>query len=240
MRSECAFSAFYGGCTAWRALCLRMRVCETGSCVLQNGLYPHRQWCRLHAVFLLSVPLPFCSLTFLFPYLSVPLRFRTRSLHTHYSKHLYAYIPLPDGCRNYKLRHSACTLCFKACGFVINTFFTDRSTGVIPCCPSENQTPASFKKAGVFRAYTLLLSFCSLPIFLQILFCYAFLCCCFCTSVLQQFYLYQYSFILSRAVLTILLSAHRLSNRQSRKIASKTGIQESAPLKIPFHAGTKK
>lgn len=176
---------------------------------------------------------------FLFPYLSVPLRFRTRSLHTH-SKHLYAYIPLPDGCRNYKLRHSACTLCFKACGFVINTFFTDRSTGVIPCCPSENQTPASFKKAGVFRAYTLLLSFCSLPIFLQILFCYAFLCCCFCTSVLQQFYLYQYSFILSRAVLTILLSAHRLSNRQSRKIASKTGIQESAPLKIPFHAGTKK
>ena len=132
------------------------------------------------------------------------------------------------------------TLCFKACGFVINTFFTDRSTGVIPCCPSENQTPASFKKAGVFRAYTLLLSFCSLPIFLQILFCYAFLCCCFCTSVLQQFYLYQYSFILSRAVLTILLSAHRLSNRQSRKIASKTGIQESAPLKIPFHAGTKK
>lgn len=81
---------------------------------------------------------------FLFPYLSVPLRFRTRSLHTHYSKHLYAYIPLPDGCRNYKLRHSACTLCFKACGFVINTFFTDRSTGVIPCCPSENQTPASF------------------------------------------------------------------------------------------------
>lgn len=181
----------------------------------------------------------FCSLSFLFPYLSVPLRFRTRSLHTH-SKHLYAYIPLPDGCRNYKLRHSACTLCFKACGFVINTFFTDRSTGVIPCCPSENQTPASFKKAGVFRAYTLLLSFCSLPIFLQILFCYAFLCCCFCTSVLQQFYLYQYYFILSRAVLTILLSAHRLSNRQSRKIASKTGIQESAPLKIPFHAGTKK
>ena len=54
---------------------------------------------------------------FLFPYLSVPLRFRTRSLHTH-SKHLYAHIPLPDGCRNYKLRHSACTLCFKACGFV--------------------------------------------------------------------------------------------------------------------------
>ena len=100
----------------------------------------------------------FCSLTFLFPYLSVPLRFRTRSLHTH-SKHLYAHIPLPDGCRNYKLRHSACTLCFKACGFVINTFFTDRSTGVIPCCPSENQTGLSQKLLIKLRLSLLLCNF---------------------------------------------------------------------------------
>ena len=166
----------------------------------------------------------FCSLTFLFPYASARGAF-IRIIQSTYMPIFPCLmdIPLPDGCRNYKLRHSACTLCFKACGFVINTFFTDRSTGVIPCCPSENQTPASFKKAGVFRAYTLLLSFCSLPIFLQILFCYAFLCCCFCTSVLQQFYLYQYSFILSRAVLTILLSlrgkAEKLQARQEYRKA---------------------